>query len=186
MLYYALIVQLIFCLYLFNDKLEWVMLIGSFYISILFTYGLISELYKNVEAPEFIRYSDMLNNMGGLFNMIIANKFDIIPYLKYILVIPAILHLSSIKLITSDKGNKKLRKSKSKTAMLNNAKLLICLTTALFAIIVIFGFAPEIEFIKSLMKTKPDIFKIPMFAIPVLLLVSIAEVTLAAIVYQSY
>lgn len=183
MLYYALIVQLFFCLYLFNDKLEWVMLIGSFYISILFAYGLISELYKNDAAPKFISESEMLKNMGGLLKSLTA--IDIIPYLKYILVIPIILHLSSIKLITSDKGNKKLRKSKSKTAMLNNAKLLICLTTALFAIIVIFGFAPDIEFIKPVIE-KLNSLKIPMFTIPVLLLVSIAEVILATIVYQSY
>jgi hypothetical protein len=183
MLYYALIVQLFFCAYLFNDKLEWVMLIGSFYISILFAYGFISELYTRDEAPKFISESEMFKSIGGLFNTITANKFNIMSYLKYILVIPIILHLSSIKLITNDKGNKKLRKSKSKTRMLNNAKTFICLNTVLFGIVTIFGFAPDIEFIKHIMD---NLEFVPSYATPLLLLVSIIEVTLAAIVYQSY
>ncbi len=185
MLYYALIAQLFFCAYLFNDKLEWVMLIGSFYISILFAYGLISELYKLDEPPKFISESEILKSLGGLFNSLTADKFDIMPYLKYILVIPIILHLSSIKLITNDKGNKKLRKSKSKTAMLNNVKIFICLTTVLFGIITIFGFAPNIEFIKPVM-SKINGLNLPSYAIPLVLLVSIVEVTLASFVYQSY
>jgi len=184
MLYYALIAQLFFCAYLFNDKLEWVMLIGSFYISILFAYGLISELYKVNEAPQFIRDSRILADMGGLFNTITARRFgDITPHLKYILVIPVILHISSIKLITNDKGNKKLRKSKSNTEMLNNAKIFICLTTALFGIIAIFGFKPDIGFIKPIID---KLEFMPSYATPLLLLVSIVEVTLASIVYQSY
>ena len=184
MLYYALILQLFFCIYLFNDKLEWVMLIGSFYISILFAYGLISELYKYDEAPKFIRESRMLADIGGLFNSITANRFgNLIPYLKYILVIPLILHLSSIKLITNDKGNKKIRKSKSQTKMLNNVKIFICITTLLFGIIALFGFKSDIEFIKPIID---KLEFMPSYAIPLLLLVSIVEVTLASIVYQSY
>jgi hypothetical protein len=160
------------------------MLIGSFYISILFAYGLISELYKNEQAPQFIRDSRILADMGGLFNSITANRFgNVIPYLKYILVIPLILHLSSIKLITNDKGNKKLRKSKSNTEMLNNAKIFICLTTALFGIIAIFGFKPDIGFIKPIID---KLEFMPSYAIPLILLVSVVEVTLASIVYQSY
>lgn len=183
MLYYALIAQLFFCAYLFNDKLEWVMLIGSFYISILFAYGLISELYKLDEPPKFISESEILKSVGGLFKSLTAR--DIMPHLKYILVIPIILHLSSIKLITNDKGNKKLRKSKSKTAMLNNAKIFIFLTTVLFGIITIFGFTPDIEFIKPVM-TRLDRLNLPSYVMPLLLLVSIVEVILASFVYQSY
>lgn len=183
LLYYALIIQLFFCVYLFNDKLEWVVLIGSFYISILFAYGLISELYKTNVNPQFISDSKIISGMGELFNSLTANRFNIMPYLKYILVIPIVLHLSSIKLITNEKGNKKLRKSKSNTAMLNNSKIFICLTTVLLAIIAILGFSTDIQFIQPIL----DEFKaIPTFATPVLLLVSIVEVILAAIVYASY
>jgi hypothetical protein len=183
LLYYALIIQLFFCVYLFNDKLEWVVLIGSFYISILFAYGLISELYKTNGNPQFISESKIISGMGELFNSLTANRFNIMPYLKYILVIPIVLHLSSIKLITNEKGNKKLRKSKSNTAMLNNSKIFICLTTVLLAIIAILGFNTGIQFIQPIL----DEFKaIPTFATPVLLLVSIVEVILAAIVYASY
>lgn len=183
LLYYALIIQIFFCVYLFNDKLEWVMLIGSFYISILFAYGLISELYKTDESPKFISDSKIISGMGELINSLTANKFNIIPYLKYILLIPIILHLSSIKLITNEKGNKKLRKRKSTANMLNNSKIFICLTTVLFAIIAILGFNPDIQLIQPILyKLKA----IPTFAIPVLLLVSIVEVILAVIVYKSY
>jgi hypothetical protein len=183
LLYYALIIQIFFCVYLFNDKLEWVMLIGSFYISILFAYGLISELYKTDESPKFISDSKIISGMGELINSLTANKFNIIPYLKYILLIPIILHLSSIKLITNEKGNKKLRKRKSTANMLNNSKIFICLTTVLFAIIAILGFNPDIQLIQPILD---KLKAIPTFAIPVLLLVSIVEVILAVIVYKSY
>jgi len=183
MLYYALIAQLFFCVYLFNDKLEWVMLIGSFYISILFAYGLISELYNFEVTPKFISDSEIIKSLGELFNTITANKFNIMPYLKYILVIPIILHLSSIKLITNNKGNKKMKKSKSKTKLLNSAKIFICITTILFGIIAVFGFKLNIEFIKPIMD---KLEFMPSYATPLLLLVSIIEVMLASIVYQSY
>lgn len=183
MLYYALIAQLFFCVYLFNDKLEWVMLIGSFYISILFAYGLISELYNFEGTPKFISDSEIIKSLGELFNTITANKFNIMPYLKYILVIPIILHLSSIKLITNNKGNKKMKKSKSKTKLLNSAKIFIFITTILFGIIAVFGFKLDIEFIKPIMD---KLEFMPSYATPLLLLVSIIEVMLASIVYQSY
>jgi predicted MFS family arabinose efflux permease len=121
--------------------------------------------------------------MGELFNTITANKFNVMPYLKYILVIPIILHLSSIKLITNNKGNKKMRKSKSKTKLLNSAKIFIFITTILFGIIAVFGFKLDIEFIKPIMD---KLEFMPSYATPLLLLVSIIEVMLASIVYQSY
>lgn len=43
-LYYSIVLQIILCMYLSNQKLEWPLLIGSFYVMLLFTYGLILEI----------------------------------------------------------------------------------------------------------------------------------------------
>ena len=49
LLYYAILLQAIFCIYIFNPKMEWALMVGSFYLIILFTYGLTSELYKTTD-----------------------------------------------------------------------------------------------------------------------------------------
>lgn len=179
MLYYTQVILLIFCIYLFNDKLEWILLISSFYMTILFTYGLTSELYKSDEI-KFIKDS-ILNPIA---DAIVPSKFkktDTTFYSKYLLLIPVILHLSSIKLITNNEGNKKIQKSKSKTKQLNYAKIFICLTTILFAITTILGFNPNIFGLNTI-----GIGIIPTISIPILFIVSIIEIILAVNIYKSY
>jgi len=196
MLYYTQVILLFFCMYLFNDKLEWIILISSFYMTILFTYGLTSELYKaESENLHFITNS-VLNPIGDAINIIPKKLKDYIGELnpKYLLILPAILHLSSIKLITNNEGNKKIRKSKSKTKQLNRVKIFISLTTILFAIITIFGFNPNDVFRLNVTKTAGlNVTKtiglnvsISAMSIPILFIVSIVEIILAIIVYKSY
>jgi len=138
----------------------------------------------------------VLNPIGDAINIIPKKLKDYIGELnpKYLLILPAILHLSSIKLITNNEGNKKIRKSKSKTKQLNRVKIFISLTTILFAIITIFGFNPNDVFRLNVTKTAGlNVTKtiglnvsISAMSIPILFIVSIVEIILAIIVYKSY
>jgi uncharacterized membrane protein len=177
-LYYGIAIQIIFCMFIFNPKLEWAVLIAIFYTVILFIFGLASEINSqqpNAFMQKFISsmpvktIKDLINNYAD---------FDASEYLKYLILLPSAFNLASIKLITNYDGNKKIHKSKSKLKQLDAAKLLICANVFLCAIIVLFGFPSSY--------IQLDMPAIPLFALAFLYLISIAELFTSVSVYISY
>lgn len=177
-LYYGIAIQILFCMFIFNPKLEWALLVAIFYTVILFIFGLASEINSqepNAFMNKFIgstpvkSIKDIINNYAD---------FDASEYLKYLVLLPSVFNLASIKLITNYDGNKKIHKSKSKLKQLDKAKLLLCAHVFLFTIIVLFGFPSSY--------IQLDMPAIPLFALGLLYMVSIAELFASISVYISY
>jgi hypothetical protein len=145
-----------------------------FYTYILFTFGLASAIaLPNIETNN--NFIKGFVNSNPVKTLIDKTKPEIKEYLKYLILIPSALNLASIKLITNYDGNKILHKSKSKSKQLDTAKLLIFAHVFLLAIIVLFGF-----FITDILEN------IPLYALGLLYVVSIAELIASIIVYISY
>lgn len=181
-LYYGIAFQILFCLFIFNPKLEWALLIAMFYACILFVFGLASEINTQVPNPFMVKFLG-LSPVKSIKDAIdkYAN-FDVTDYIKYIILIPSAFNLASIKLITNYDGNKKIHRSKSKLRQLDTVKLLICAHVFLLAIIVLFGFPPS--YISEYMPFPMP--NIPLFALGLLYIVSIAELFASISVYISY
>jgi len=174
-LYYGLVLQIILSLFLFNTKLEWALLISLFYIIILFLFGFASELT--------ITTNDFINAFNG--SRVVTNiqtfikdttKKDATPYMKYLILLPSIMNLISVKLLTNYDRNKKIQKSKSKLKTLDAAKILLCIHVFLLAIVVFFGFyMPTII---------PQIM--PLGALGLLYMISIAGLITSIFIHISY
>ncbi|MFY7731640.1 MAG: hypothetical protein ACOVRN_19120 [Flavobacterium sp.] len=169
-------------MFIFNPKLEWALLIAMFYVGILFVFGVASEINtqpthvfmdKFVNSPPVKSIRDIINKY---------TEFDATDYLKYLILIPSAFNLASIKLITNYDGNKKIHRSKSKLKQLDNIKLLICAHVFLLAIIVLFGFPPSYisEYMPIFMPN------IPLGALGLLYIISIAELLASISIYISY
>jgi hypothetical protein len=175
-LYYGLVLQIILSLFLFNTKLEWALLISLFYIIILFLFGFASE----IPAPAPNGFIDAFNGSRVVTNIHtfikdIAKK-DATPYMKYLILLPSIMNLISVKLLTNYDRNKKIHKSKSKLKTLDAAKILLCIHVFLLAIVVFFGFyMPTII---------PQIM--PLGALGLLYLISIAGLITSIFIHISY
>ena len=89
--------------------------------------------------------------------------------------------MATIKLVTNYEGNKEIRKSKKRTAQLANVKWLFLTSVLLYVLIVAIGFPVQIM---------PDVIKnatvVPLFAIPTLFALTIANLGMAIYVYKSY
>lgn len=174
-LYYGIIIQIIFCMFIFNPKLEWAILISMFYTSILLIFGIASEINKaNVSTfmTTFIE-SSQVQTVKELLVKITKKPVD--DYLKYLILIPSVLNLASIKLITNYDGNKEIHKSRSRLKQLDTAKILICLHIFLLAIVILFGFYMSLE-----------MPMIAIYAFGLLCVVSLVELGSSIFVYVSY
>ena len=188
-LYYGIAFQVLFCLFIFNPKLEWALLIAMFYACILFVFGLASEINAkpmingmqttNAFMDKFSRFPPVKSLVDIIDKY--AN-FDATDYIKYLILIPSAFNLASIKLITNYDGNKKIHKSKSKLKELDAVKFLICAHVFLITIVVLFGFPPS--YVSSYMPI--FIPNIPLFALGLLYIVSIAELLASISVHISY
>ena len=186
-LYYSIILQVILCMFLFNTKLEWPLLICSFYVMLLFAYGLMLEIKgdTNVFVDGFnnsriiSEISKIISSITGLY---------VIEYLKYPIAIPVIINLISIKLISNYEGNRKIRKSKSRTKDLDAVKTLFCISILLLLILTIFGFPLKLisDFIKNTQQFERLSIYIPLFAISALYITSVVELTMSIYIYKSY
>jgi hypothetical protein len=184
-LYYGIAIQILFCMFIFNPKLEWALFVAMFYAGILFIFGLASEINPpsltngapntNVFMGKFIGLTPVKS-----FGEFVKNNtnIEIAEYVKYLILIPPAFNLASIKLITNYDGNKKIHKSKSKLKQLDTAKFLICMHVFLLAIIVLFGFPSSYMPI--------DLPNIPLYALGLLSIVSIAELFTSISIYISY
>lgn len=183
LLYYAILLQAIFCIYIFNPKMEWALMVGSFYLIILFTYGLTSELYKTVgQSNRFVDAFKSSRFIKATIDSVQATTgVNISDYIIYLISVPAILSMATIKLVTNYEGNKEIRKSKKRTAQLANVKWLFLVSVLLYVLIVAIGFPVQIM---------PDVIKnatvVPLFAIPTLFALTIANLGMAIYVYKSY
>lgn len=184
-LYYGIAIQILFCMFIFNPKLEWALFVAMFYAGILFIFGLASEINPpsltngapntNVFMGKFIGLTPVKSFGEFVKN---STNIEIAEYLKYLILIPPAFNLASIKLITNYDGNKKIHKSKSKLKQLDTAKFLICMHVFLLAIIVLFGFPSSYMPI--------DLPNIPLYALGLLSIVSIAELFTSISIYISY
>jgi len=180
-LYYWIAIQILFCMFIFNPKLEWALLIAMFYTIILFIFGLASEINTQTPNPfmdKFLVLSPVKSIKETIENI---TKIDVTEYLKYLILIPSAFNLASIKLITNYDGNKKIHKSKSRLRQLDMVKILICLNVFLLAFIVLFGFPTSYLPIPI---NIPSI--VPIFALGLLYVVSIIELLASISVYISY
>jgi hypothetical protein len=180
-LYYSIVLQIILCMYLSNPKLEWPLLIGSFYVMLIFMYGLILEI-KDITTNPFMdefKSSRAIREIGQIITS--TTGLDANDYLKYLMLVPVIITAISIKLITNYDGNRKIRQSKSETKHLDATKVMICISVLLLFILTIFGFPLE---------STPDFIKtatwVPLFTIPALVIVSIVELIMSVYIYKSY
>lgn len=193
-LYYGIAIQILFCMFIFNPKLEWALFIAMFYAGILFIFGLASEINPpplansipntNAFMSKFIELnivktiSEFFKKNTESFPRLKIDGNEIKNYLKYLILVPSAINLASIKLITNYDGNKKMHKSKSKMKQLDTAKFLICMHVFLLAIIVLFGFPSSYMPI--------DLPNIPLYALGLLSIVSIAELFTSISIYISY
>ena len=181
-LYYGIAIQVLFCMFIFNPKLEWALFIAMFYAGILFIFGLASEINPANGTPNtnaFMGKFVGLTPVKSIGEFVKNNtEIEITEYLKYLILIPSAFNLASIKLITNNYGNKKIQKSKSKMKQLDTAKFLICMHVFLLAIIVLFGFPSSYMPI--------DLPNIPLYALGLLSIVSIAELFTSISIYISY
>ena len=183
LLYYAILLQAIFCIYIFNPKMEWALMVSSFYVIILFTYGLTSELYKTVGQSN--RFVDAFKSSrfikATIDSVLDTTGVNISNYIIYLISIPAILNAATIKLVTNYEGNKEIRKSKKRTEQLTNVKWLFLVSVLLYVLIAVIGFPIQII---------PDVIKnatiIPLITIPTLYAFTIANLVMAIYVYNSY
>ena len=183
LLYYAILLQIIFCIYIFNPKMEWALMTGSFYVMVLFAYGITSELYKTSDQTN--RFVDAFKSSKIIKaiteSVEAATGLDIDKYIMYLIPIPAILNIATIKLVTNYEGNREIRKSKKRTEQLNNIKWLLLVSVVLYLLVTIIGFPLDYA---------PDIIikatSIPLFAIPTLYLFSIANLVMAIYVWGTY
>jgi len=181
-LYYGIVFQILFCMFIFNPKMEWALLIAMFYACILFIFGLASEI--NAKSPNvFMNKFMQFHAVKSIVDIIdeYAN-IDVKDYIKYLILIPSAFNLASIKLITNYDGNKKIHKSKSKLKELDNVKFLICAHVFLITIVVLFGFPPS--YVSAYMPIVLE--NIPLYALGLLYIVSIAELFASISVYISY
>jgi len=186
-LYYSIILQVILCMFLFNTKLEWSLLIGTFYVMLLFSYGLILEI-KDANTSIFIdgfNNSRIISEMSQMISSVTG--LDVLNYLKYLIAIPVIMNLISIKLISNYEGNRKIRKSKSLTKDLDTVKTLFCISILLLLILTIFGFPLEVisGFIENMPLKRLGI-SIPLLTIPALYIISTVELVMSVYIYKSY
>ena len=98
LLYYAILLQAIFCIYIFNPKMEWALMVSSFYVIILFTYGLTSELYKTVgQSNRFVDAFKSSRFIKATIDSVQATTgVNISDYIIYLISIPAILNAATI------------------------------------------------------------------------------------------
>lgn len=180
-LYYGIAFQILFCMFIFNPKLEWALLIAMFYTIILFIFGLASEINMQVPNPfmdKFLGLSPVKAIKETIENL---TKIDVSEYLKYLILLPSAFNLASIKLITNYDGNKKIHKSKSKLRQLDMVKTLICVNVFLLSIIVFLGF--PISYLPIPINIPSAI---PIFLLGLLYVVSIIELFTSISVYISY
>ena len=123
--------------------------------------------------------SKIISSITGLY---------VIEYLKYLIAIPVIINLISIKLISNYEGNRKIRKSKSRTKDLDAVKTLFCISILLLLILTIFGFPLKLisDFIKNTQQFERLSIYIPLFAISALYITSVVELTMSIYIYKSY
>jgi hypothetical protein len=163
--------------------MEWALMVGSFYVMVLFTYGLTSELYKTVgQSNLFVDAFKSTKLIKAIIDSInSATGQNITNYIIYLIPIPAILNIATIKLVTNYEGNNEIRKSKRRTAHLANVKWLLLVSVLLYALIAFIGFPMPII---------PDVIKnatiIPLLSIPALYAFSIANLVMAINIYKSY
>ena len=86
-LYYSIILQVILCMFLFNTKLEWPLLICSFYVMLLFAYGLMLEIKGDTNV-----FVDGFNN-----SRIISEISKIISSITGLYVIEYLKDLDAVK-----------------------------------------------------------------------------------------
>lgn len=181
LLYYAILLQAIFCIYIFNPKMEWALMAGSFYLMVLFTYGLTSELYKNTDQPFVNAFKSSKLIKATIDSIQATTGVNISDYIIYLIPIPAILNIATIKLVTNYEGNNEIRKSKRRTSHLANVKWLLLVSVLLYGLIAFIGFPIQMV---------PDVIKnatiIPLLAIPTLYAFSIANLVMAINIYKSY
>ena len=188
LLYYAILLQAIFCIYIFNPKMEWALMVGSFYVMVLFTYGLTSELYKTTDQKttdqpnpfvEAFKSSKLIKATIDSIKSVTGQNIN--DYIIYLIPIPAILNIATIKLVTNYEGNNEIRKSKRRTKKLANVKWLLLVSVLLYGLIAFIGFP---------MQMVPDVIKnatiIPLLAIPALYAFSIANLVMSINIYKSY
>jgi hypothetical protein len=179
-LYYGLIMHITFCMFIFNPKLEWALLIAMFYTIILFIYGLASAINKATQNAFVYRFNNVIVIKSISEFILNYTPFDATEYLKYLILLPPLFNLASIKLITNYDGNKKIHLSKSKLKLLDATKLLVCASAFLLAIIVFFGFSES--FVPPIAKNPI----IPLVALGLLYMISTAELAMSIIIYLSY
>lgn len=161
-------------MFIFNPKIEWALLISMFYAILLFLFGFASEISTSGPFITTFNESRIITNILEYIKTYTGK--DATLYTKYLILLPSIMNITAVKLITNYDGNKKIHKSKSKRKQLDAIKSLICIHVFLLAIVVIFGFL------------RPTIIPLtmPLGALGLLYLISIAELITSIMTYISY
>ena len=173
LLYYSAALQSILCLYIFNPKMEWIVLTSIFFVMIIYGFGLISSINKGSPFVTSFVNLDFVIRLGSF----IPGYKDMV--VKYIIALPLVLNLISVKLVSSYEGNKRLSSNKQFARRMMAMKTLFCINVLLLALTAMFGFPPEgIAYLQYPM--------IALFALPVSLLLSIVQLVISGLIFDAY
>jgi hypothetical protein len=173
LLYYSTALQSLLCLYIFNPKMEWIVLVSIFFVMIIYGFGLISSINKGSPFVTSFVNLDLIVRLGSF----IPGYKDMV--LKYIIALPLVLNLISVKLVSNYEGNKRLSSNKQFARRMTAMKTLFCINVLLFALIAIFGFPLEgITYLQYPM--------VALFALPVSLLLSMVQLVISGFIFDAY
>ena len=169
LLYYPAILQFILGITSFSQKMEWVRLGCIFFVMIIHGFGLAVA----IPLPNsFIQVFEQLPPVFTL-NTYIGSSAN------YLILLPLLLNAISVKLISNYDGNQRLSKeSKQFRNRMYAVKVCLMLNLVLFGIITLFGF-PILGF--------PNTYTtVPLLAFGISIFISIIQIILSSLIYQSY
>ena len=176
LLYYTAILQFILGITSFSQKMEWVSLVCIFFVMIIHGFGLaVAILPTPTNPPKDSNFKISFSELEPI--RIITNYIG--PYANYLILLPLLLNAISVKLISNYDGNQRLSKeSKQFKNRMYAVKVCLMLNLVLFGIITLFGF-PIHGF--------PNTYTtVPLFAFGISIFISIIQIILSGLIYQSY
>jgi hypothetical protein len=173
LLYYTAILQFILGITAFSHKMEWVSLVCIFFVMIIHGFGLAVNI-----TPKPDTTGNLFVDAFGKLEPIPTLKTYIGPYANYLIMIPLLLNAISVKLISNYEGNQRLSKERKqfKTRMYA-VKVCLILNLILFCLITLFGF-PILGFTANT--------TVPLVALGISMFISIIQIILSALIYDSY
>lgn len=173
LLYYTALLQLVLCVYIFSPKLEWVILLCVFFVLIIHGYGLLVHLKTGNEFVAKFKELSVISTITPYLE-----KINVPP--EYLLVLPLLANLISVKLISDYDGNKRLSSNKQFVNRMYVTKGLLCVNILLFAIVCVFGF--PIPLIKE-WANRPVI---ALIGISISSVLSLFQLVISSFIYSSY